>query len=290
MSAPHPSPLRRRDVRRRFDRAAATFDDGDFVHRHCFAGLAERAAPMRVKAPTILDLGAATGRGSRELLKRFRGARLVSLDASLPMLRAARRSRSRFARIAELQGDAARLPLSDDSFDMVWSNLLLPWQGDPAAVFREVARVLSPGGVFLFSSLGPDSLRELRDAWAGDDDPHHVHPHWDMHDLGDALMRSGLTDPVLDVDPLNVRYRSARELFRDLSAVGARNCLRARRKGLTGRRRFAQMTERLAASGAESFDISLELIYGHAWAPVGRPGGGGEVRISAAAIGRRRGP
>lgn len=279
--------LRERDVARRFDRAAGTFDDCDFVHRHCFNGLLDRAQPLRLDRPLILDLGCATGRGSRELAKRFRRARLVSLDASHPMLRRARSTRSRFSRIREVQADARRLPFRTARFDVVWANLLLPWHSDPAPVFQEARRVLKPEGVFLFSSLGPDSFRELRAAWQEDDNPFHVHPLWDMHDLGDGLMRAGLSDPVLDVDPLRVRYRSAAALFRDLTGAGARNALCGRRRSLTGKGRFARMTHALEAAESREFELSLELVYGHAFAPQARAEGT-EIRISPGSIGRRR--
>lgn len=279
--------LRERDVARRFDRAAGTFDDCDFVHRHCFKGLLDRAEPLRLDRPLVLDLGCATGRGSRELAKHFRRARIVSLDASRPMLERARSTRSRFSRIREVQADARRLPFRTASFDVVWANLLLPWQSDPAPVFQEARRVLRPEGVFLFSSLGPDSFRELRAAWQEDDNPFHVHPLWDMHDLGDGLMRAGLSDPVLDVDPLRVRYRSASALFRDLTGAGARNALCGRRRSLTGKGRFARMTRALEAAESSEFELSLELVYGHAFAPQARAEGA-EIRISPGSIGRRR--
>ena len=281
------SPLRRRDVRRRFDRAAATFEQSDFVHRHCYTGLMERLAPIETKAARILDLGAATGRGSRDLAKRFRGARVTSLDLSLSMLSVARSTRSRFARISEVQSDANRLPFRNDSFDLVLANLLLPWQPDPRSMFRETARVLKTGGVFAFSALGPGSLAELRRAFRDDDDLHHVHPHMDMHDLGDALLASGLVDPVLDLDPLTVSYRDADRLFHDLTATGARNALRTRRQTLTGKGRLKRLRANLESGQSSPFEVSLELVYGHAWAPLGRRSDG-EVHISPASIGRRR--
>ena len=222
--------LNSRDVRRRFDRAAETFGAADFVHGVTREGLLTRLQPLRIDARAVLDLGAATGNATAALRKRFRGAHIVSLDLSRNMLRHRKRRRLWFSRTSSVQADAARLPFADQSFDVVFANLLLPWANDPAAVLAEVSRVLRKGGVLAFATLGPDSLRQLSHAWSQvDDHAHvvhaHVHRFLDMHDIGDALVRAGLADPVLDVDRLTVKYPDARKLFRDLTLSGSRNSL-----------------------------------------------------------------
>lgn len=275
-------------VRRRFDRAAAGFDDADFVHRYAARGLFERLGPMLLAPRRILDVGAATGSASRELARRYGKARVLSLDLSLAMLRKARSRRSRFARIRELQASAAELPLADGCIDMVVANMFLPWSDDLPRFFAEVRRVLRKEGLFAFSTLGPDSLRELRDAWAAVDTGEHVHPFPDMHDVGDAIVRAGLGDPVLDVDRLTVTWPDSRALFRDLTLAGARNSLRARRKTLTGKRRFAGMRARLErCSGDGSLPLELEIVFGHAWGS-GPALPAGEYRLDVEHIGRRR--
>lgn len=258
--------LNPKDVRRRFDRAVLRFDEADFVHRATFAGLTERLAPVVISPSRILDLGAATGRGSRELAKTFRKSRVISYDWSGGMLRIARKKKPLLSKLAELQGDAMHLPLQTGSIDLVFANLLLPWIGDLPACVREIARVLKKGGVFAFATLGPDSLLELRSAWSADDAYDHVNSFPDMHDVGDALVKGGLADPVLDVDRLAVTYRDTSALYRDLTASGARNSLVNRRKTLTGKRRFDAVSRKLA-TGTEGGQVSLtlELVYGHAW-------------------------
>ena len=277
-------------MRRRFDSAAAGFAGADFVHRHAAAGLLERLAPMTLDVERILDVGSGTGAGSRALASTWRRSRIVSLDLSMDMLRTARASRSRFARISELQADAAQLPLTDGSVDLVFANMLLPWSSDPAGFFGEVRRVLRKEGLFAFSTLGPDSLRELREAWAEVDADEHVNPFADMHDVGDLVTRSGLRDPVLDVDWLTVTYRSSDALFDDLTAAGARNCLRRRRRTLTGKRRFAGMRAALDRRfGEAGLPLRLELVFGHAWGsgPAPATGERREFLLNVADIGRR---
>ena len=271
-------------VRRRFDRAAQTFDDADFVHAVTRDGLMQRLAPLLVDAKTVIDLGAATGAAHRMLLKRFRSARLIAVDLSHNMLLKCRERKSWLAKASFVQARAARLPLADSSVDVVFSNLMLPSVGEPDAVFHEVSRVLRKDGVFAFSTLGPDSLQEISRAWRSVDDGGHVHPFPDMHDIGDGLVRAGLRDPVLDVDRLGVDYEQADKLFADLGAVGARNCRNDRSPGLTGKQRFRSMQEVLAAgTGDAGISLNLELVYGHCWGTGGRPDPGTH-RIDASSI------
>jgi len=280
--------LRRRDVQRRFDRAARHFDAADFVHAVTRDGLLERLAPMLVDAKTVVDLGCGTGSACGALARRFRRSRIIGIDVSENMLLELARKRSWRAKTAPIQADASALPLADGSVDVVFSNLLLPWIGDPATVFREAARVLREGGLMLFSTLGPDSLLGLRRAWQSVDTSAHVNRFLDMHDIGDAAVRAGLRDPVLDVDRLAVTYANCEALFRDLTATGARNSLRQRRRSLLGKNEFATMTDALDAQGSDGvIHVDLELVYGHCWGS-GVTAGGGDYRIDAAQIGRRR--
>lgn len=286
----HSRAPRRRDVVRRFDRAAAGYDDADFVPRVSGDGLLTRLAPMRLDAGRVLNLGSATGTLSRQLAKRFRRCHVLSVDLSLPMLEQARRKRWRFARISELQASADALPLPAGSVDAVVANLLLPFIAEPGRLLCEVARVLRPDGLFAFAALGPDSLRELREAFAGDGEPH-VQEFTDMHDLGDALLRAGLRDPVLDVDRLQLSYGDTAALYRDLTACGARNTLAGRRSTLTGRARFDRADAALRRRARDGrVELTLELTYGHAWGGQAGAtrGDAGEIRVPLGQLGRRR--
>lgn len=275
-------------MKRRFDRIAGVFGDADFVHRLSFAGILERLEPMQLKPTTILDLGSAEGAGSRALAKRYRGARVLSLDLSRAMLAISRRKRSRFSRLRELQADAAALPLTTGSVDLIVANQLLPWIDQPERVFGELRRVLRKEGLFAFATLGPDSFVELRDIWRQEDDFSHINEFADMHNVGDALVRSGLSDPVLDVDTLNVTYRDPQALFNDLRRAGSGNAQITRRPTLTGKTRWRRVSETLSglADGADIV-VKLELVYGHAWGS-GPPSRPGEFRVDPDAIGRMR--
>ena len=276
--------LNRQHVRRRFERAAATFDESDFVHTVTRDGLLARLEPLLVDARIVVDLGAATGAANRALEKRFKGARVVSIDIAHNMLKKAREKRSWFSKTTFARASADALPFPNESIDVIFSNLLLPWAHDPSLIFSEVARVLRKGGVFAFATLGPDSLQEIGRAWGSIDDNAHVNRFPDMHDLGDGLVNAGLRDPVLDVDRLSVSYENSARLFADLTAVGARNALIQRAKSLTGKQRYGAMVDALEATAVDGqITLDLELVFGHCWG-AGPKMDPGNYRIDAAQI------
>lgn len=278
----------RKHIRRRFERAATTFDDADFVHAFTRDGLLQRIEALIVEADIVLDLGAATGSANRALDKRFASARVVAVDLAHSMLLEARRKKPWLSRTCFVQADAQALPFADASVDVVFANMLLPSFENPDPIFAEIARVLKKGGVFAFATLGPDSLQEIRRAWDAVDDTPHVRQFADMHDIGDGLVRAGFSDPVLDVDRLEVSYANSSSLLKDLTAAGARNALAKRRSTLTGKARFDAMLAALdQCKAGGKLTLDLELVFGHCW------GGGpkmdpSNIRIDAGRIPMRR--
>jgi malonyl-CoA O-methyltransferase len=181
-------------------------------------------------------------------------------------------------RLAAVCGDMEHLPFAAGAAGMIWSNLALQWVNDPRRVFAEMHRVLAPGGLLMFSSFGPDTLKELRSAWQGVDGHTHVLRFIDMHDLGDMLVAAGYADPVMDMEHVTLTYADARSLMRDLKAMGAHNMTLGRRHVLGGRSllaRVAQNYEGLRRDG--KLPATFEIVYGHAWkpalrvSPTGRP-------------------
>ncbi len=283
-----PGALRRRDVQRRFDRVARQFSKADFVHRHAANGVFDRLSPMQIDARRILDLGSGAGRDHKSLARRFRGALVVGVDSSHEMLKLARRRRRWFSRHPVVQAEAEHLPFADGSLDLVYANLLLPWIDDLPACFAEIARVLRKNGLFAFSTLGPDSFRELRLGWGEVLSGTRVRRFPDMHDVGDRLVHSGLRDPVLDVDALTLQYGDTDRLFADLRRSGAGNSLELRERTLAGKARLQSFRERLVTGAKpQSIAVTFELVYGHAWGGGPAPAAG-EIRLDAGSIGRRR--
>ena len=251
-------------VRRHFDRAAAGFHNASVLHKRVGTELVERLSLVDLSPLHILDLGCGSGWCTTLLSRRFGQSAVVGLDLSEAML-----SMGEKTTVSGLiNGDAHRLPLADQCVDLIFSNLLLPWC-DTQIVFSEVYRVLRPGGLFAFSSCGPDSLRELATAWAMVDEGPHVHTFSDMHDLGDSLVQSGFSEPVMDVEMLTFTYRTLEALVADLRATGARNALSSRLRGLRSRRqgqRFKEAYESLRGEDG-TLPLSWEVIYGVAWRP-----------------------
>ena len=266
----------------RLRRASTTFDDADAVHSEARTRLLSRLPLFKLDPRRILDLGAATGKASPELAALYPDARILAMDLCRHMATRAQARCRRLERAAAITGDAERMPVRDGSIDLVFANLLLPWC-DPGEVFLEAARVLRDGGLLLFTTVGPDTLGEVRHAWSEVDDGLHVHGFSDMHDLGDLASRSGLAEPVLDIDRLTVTYPDIGELVSDLRACGATNVAHGRRTQLTGRSRWRAFCEQLESQRTSAgLAISVELIFGQAWGTgtVSAQGGDGPVSIS----------
>ncbi|MFZ5483975.1 MAG: malonyl-ACP O-methyltransferase BioC [Pseudomonadota bacterium] len=265
----------RRQIQRAFDQAAAHYDDSAFLQQEIAHRLDERLGLMKLTPARILDAGCGTGFAQTLLRPRYPKAAWVGLDLAHGMLVEARKRLPRpglLDRLAGRQevplacGDIATLPFATDSFDLAWSNLALQWLDTPDTAFREMRRVLRPGGVFLFATFGPDTLKELRAAFGGLDGYRHVNRFIDMHDLGDALIHAGFANPVMEMEHITLTYADLKGLLRDLKGIGAQTVTEDRREGLMGRaewRRLNDNYERFRRDGR--LPATYEVVYGHAW-------------------------
>lgn len=285
----------RQRIRRAFQRAAGAFDGADFLHREIQARLLERFEFIRLDPKRIIDLGSVPGSAGLGLRQRFPAAEIIAVALVPDMLLA--RQRQWGPRLWPVCSDADNLPVRDGSMDLVFSNLMLPHCPEQSTVMTEARRTLRYPGLFIFSTLGPQSFSELREAWAEVDDFTHVLPFTDMHDLGDALIHAGFAEPVVDAELITVTYPDLQALHHDLRSVGSINTTESRNPGLTGRRTL----QRLRASYTRRCDhkgrlpVTLEIIYGQAWSDRFRTGGrraGGEyefpVNELSGAVGARR--
>ena len=264
-------------VRRSFGNAANTYDGNAFLQREIADRLFERLEYIKLQPLTALDIGCGTGYATGKLRERYPDANIIGLDLAEQMLATARRDaksaswRKRLMQRAPGQawlcGDAEALPLTAESIDLAISNLTLQWC-DPESVAREVVRVLRPNGLFMFTTFGPDTLKELRKAFRAADDKPHVNQFIDMHDIGDILVSAGFADPVMDQEIVTLTYADLKPLLKELKGIGAHNVLTGRASGLIGRQRWQRMiTAYEVFRKDERLPATYEVVYGHAWKP-----------------------
>lgn len=263
------SGLDKRRIAENFGRAAKTYEQHAILQRTVAERLLERLALVKINPELIIDVGAGTGTTARALARRYKSAQVLQLDLSLAMLQQSRsRSRRFFSRQHYVCGDAENLPAANAGTGLVFSSLTLQWCNDPDRTFLETRRALAPGGLFLFATLGPDTLRELRACWSALDNDAHVNTFLDMHDIGDALVRAGMENVVMDMENIVMNYPDCSALLRDLKKVGAHNANNARPRGLTGKHKMqglAAAYEKFRRNGM--LPATYEVVYGHAWAP-----------------------
>ncbi len=260
-------------ARRAFERAAQSYDEAAVLQREVNLHLLERFEYINFNPGSILDIGAGTGFATYALHKRFPKADITALDIASTMLAVAK---SRLPLVSKLKkkisfvnAEAECLPFADDSMDLIYSNLTLQWVTSLDIALQECQRVLKPGGMLLFSTFGPDTLKELRQSWQSVDQYSHVNDFIDMHDVGDAMMRARFAEPVMDVENFTLTYSNVYQLMHDLKAIGAHNVTSRRAKGLTGKAHFKELeTHYEKFRDQDVLPASYEVVYGHAWLPI----------------------
>ncbi len=259
MSADPRSTLVRDAIRRSFDAAAARYDEAAILQRHVADELVSRIEELSLAPRRVLDLGCGTGYAASRLQTLYPEAEFHALDLSPRMAAAG----SRVVAGGAVCGNAEAPPFASGVFDLVVSNMTLQWC-DCDRVFAAVAELLAPGGRWIFSSVGPDTLRELRQAYAAVDQGFHVHRFVDMHLVGDALLAAGFRDPVLDIDRIDLAYDSLRLLLADLKTLGAVNAAAGRGRGLFGARAYRRLQDEYEKLRRDDGTLpsTWEVIYG----------------------------
>jgi malonyl-CoA O-methyltransferase len=269
------------EVRRAFGQAAASYDAHAVLQREVCDRLLERLDFMALRPDRVLDVGCGTGYGLSHLRTRYAESECCALDIAPAMLHAARdrlpqpswakRAMQRLAprpsRMTHLVcADMERLPLAPNSVNLVWSSLALQWAQDLEAALRGFHHVLAPGGLLMFATFGPDTLKELRAAFAAIDDAPHVNRFTDLHDIGDMLVHAGFSSPVMEMEMLTLTYADLKTLMRDLKGIGAHNAASARRRGLLGKAAWKRLEQAYESHRVDGrLPATFEVVYGHAW-------------------------
>jgi malonyl-CoA O-methyltransferase len=270
------------EVRRAFDHAAASYDAHAALQREVGDRLLERLDFVKLQPARVLDAGTGTGYGLSHLRARYTEADFCALDIAPAMLHATRgrlpqpgwtkralqRLTPHASRLTHLVcADMERLPLASNSMNLVWSSLALQWAHDLEATLRGFHRVLAPGGLLIFATFGPDTLKELRASFAAIDDAPHVNRFIDLHDIGDMLIHAGFASPVMEMEMLTLTYAGLKALMRDLKGMGAHNAASSRRRGMLGKSAWSRLEQAYEAKRLEGrLPATFEVIYGHAWA------------------------
>ncbi len=273
-------------ARTAFGRAAETYDAAAVVQKLVREEMLSRLDLVKLDPQVILDAGCGTGLASHALQKRYPKSQVVSLDFAYPMLQKTRSTRGHAGLVHQLKSlfgghkqnllcaDIEALPLADSSVGMVWSNVAIQWCNDLDAALQEFYRVLQPEGLLMFSTFGPDTLRELRaatDAASGNQYTS-VSRFIDMHDIGDALVRAGFSAPVLDVERFTLTYDDVKSVMRDLKSIGAHNATDGRARGLMGKAYFAKLAQSYEQFRQDGkLPATFEVVYGHAWRGKDKP-------------------
>lgn len=287
--------LDKRQIAHAFSRAAQSYDAAAVIQHAVREEQLDRLNLLRLEPKRILDLGSGTGKGSSALSQRYKRSDIIALDLAHGMSVLHKKALPRFRnRIRPLCADQDQLPIADNSVDMIFSNLALQWSQSLDHALQECRRVLSEEGVICFTTVGPDTLIELRQAWQSvDEDQVPIHQFLDMHDIGDAMIRAGFAEPVLDVERYTLTYPNLRSLLDDLKAIGATYADAQRSTSRLTRSKLKALSQSYEAHRLDgSLPLSYEVVFVQAWQPAksARPQDGSTVaHFPANAIKRRVG-
>jgi malonyl-CoA O-methyltransferase len=277
----------KREVRRAFSKAATTYDAAAVLQREVCERMLEKLDVIKILPERLLDIGSGTGWGTRQLGDRYPQTDIIALDIAMGMLLAARGTSSWWQKLFSgskqrfLCADVEALPLAAGSVDVVWSNLAVQWCNDLPATFVGLHRVIKTDGLLMFSTFGPDTLKELRIAFDGVDGYNHVNRFADMHDVGDMLVAAGFADPVMEMEKLTLTYDDVKAVMQDLRDIGAHNATAGRASGMLGKARWMRIVQNYETLRRDGkLPATFEIIYGHAWkvAPKVMPDGRAIIR------------
>ncbi len=262
----HPT---KQKIKSAFDSASSSYDNAAFLQEEVGSRMLERLKFFKITPSTILDLGSGTGTLNKKMKGQFPGVVTVEIDISQTMLTQARKKqRLKFWPFSEIGnqicGDIENIPIKASSIDFVWSSFVLEWVESIPKVFGNINNVLRKGGLFVFATLGPDTLKELRVCGEKEGYLSVVNDFPDMHDLGDQLIKAGLTDPVVDVEMFTLSFSTFKKFINELKLSGS-----VRKSSDTPPQSPWFSIERRYQDFRNpkgEWPATFEVIYGHAWA------------------------
>lgn len=255
------------EISKAFNQHAAEYEFAAKVQQEIGLRLLERLHYLKRPPERILDLGCGSGFFSRELIRLYPKAQIIGVDLAEQMLAQAQRKHSWRRKWPLVAADMHHLPFATGIFDLIFANQVIHWGNSLAQVFREINRVMKVNGCFMFTTLGPDTFKELKNAWSVVNEYAHVNEFPDMHDVGDCLMAEHFLEPVMDMELLAVHYQTLPSLLNSLKAQGVKNINRARSQGLTGKKSWNQFEQNYSKmqTNTGKYPLTYEVVYGQAW-------------------------
>lgn len=255
------------EISKAFSKHAAEYELAAKVQYSIGEQLFDRLQYLKIAPKRILDLGCGPGTFTRELSLLYPKAHIMGLDLAQGMLVQARKKQSWRRKWSLITADMKSMPFATGIFDLIFANQVLHWASPLSSVFREINRVMNANGCLMFTTLGPDTFKELKMAWSGTNPYAHVNEFSDMHDIGDILMEEHFLDPVMDMELLSAHYETLPKLLSALRAQGVRNINPERNPGLTGKSAWQQFEQKYASLTTETgkYPLTYEVVYGHAW-------------------------
>lgn len=278
------------EIGKSFNQHAKDYEKAAKVQLEIGHRLFERLDYLKITPRYILDLGCGTGVFSPLLKKKYPDACVIGVDLAHQMLLHARKKQRMWRKWPLVNADMTQLPFVDGVFDLVFANQVIHWSEPVTAVFREINRVMNQGACLMFSTLGPDTFKELRTAWSSADHYAHTNLFIDMHDIGDHLLRERFAEPVVDMELLTLNYPTLPALLKSLKLQGVRNINPQRNQGLTGRKSWQQFSDNYqhVCTPEGKYPLTYEVVYGHAWKNQQRIGDKGiETFIPVSQIARK---
>jgi len=254
-------------TKQHFEKAADSYDAAAVLQREIAKRMGERLDYIKLQPEVVLDAGCGTGFITKDLLKRYPKSSVVALDLALNMTRKTKQQGGWLRKPKLVCSDAEQLPFKNESVDLIVSNLMIQWSNDLNKMFEGFHTVIKPNGLLLFSTFGPDTLKEIRESWSRVDKNPHTSSFVDMHEIGDALLKAGFVNPVTDMELITMTYSNVRQLMNDIKEIGASNTHNERSKGLMGKEKFKAFEQAYDDFKTSDglYPATWEVIYGHAW-------------------------
>lgn len=255
------------EISKAFNLHANEYELAAKVQREIGGRLLERLQYLNIKPQRILDLGCGPGFFSYELTRIYPKAQVVGLDLAQLMLLQAQKKQGWRRKWPLVSADMCKMPFASGVFDLIFANQTIHWGDSLTQVFRELNRVMNANGCLMFTTLGPDTFKELKSAWSGANHFAHANDFADMHDVGDCLMSEHFLEPVMDMELLSVHYETLSKLLKALKAQGVKNINPQRNQGLTGKTAWKQFETNYFALQTDKgkYPLTYEVVYGHAW-------------------------